>query len=88
MKTNIPTQQIKKNAFHGQLNVGGVNETDPCGGDSGGPLMAHYVHHRVSKIIQYGIVSMGPLPCAKENVPTTYTKVEAYMDWILDNLKS
>ncbi|KAI4467772.1 hypothetical protein MML48_2g00022016 [Holotrichia oblita] len=88
MKTNIPTKQIRKNVFPGQLHVVGVNETDPCRGDSGGPLMANYVRNRAFKIIQYGIVSMGPLPCAKENAPTTYTKVEAYLDWILDNLMS
>jgi secreted trypsin-like serine protease len=34
-----------------------------------------------------GIVSYGSKKCGVENFPAVYTKVSAYMDWILKNVE-
>lgn len=34
-----------------------------------------------------GIVSFGPTPCGKEGFPGVYTRVSAYTDWIVRNIK-
>lgn len=65
-----------------QICAGGSNGRDSCAGDSGGPLMSL----DNVKMVQFGIVSFGPKPCAIQGSPGVYTKVQAYMDWILDNM--
>lgn len=70
---------------YGQLCVGGVMEKDSCGGDSGGPAM--YIDN-VNEPPQYfivGIVSFGPIKCGTK--AAVYTKINSYMDWILNNLR-
>ncbi|KAI4467773.1 hypothetical protein MML48_2g00022017 [Holotrichia oblita] len=92
MKADVPVRFIKKctgiTLSAKQLCAGGVNATDACRGDSGGPLMADFLNDGVFKVIQHGIVSMGShLVCGKENVPTVYTKVAGYVKWILNHLQ-
>lgn len=91
LQTIVPSQDIRNcqnvTSYFTQLCAGGVNITDACNGDSGGPLLADHIEDGTLKYIQYGIVSFGPRICARENFPTTYTNVAAYMEWILDNLK-
>lgn len=68
---------------------------DACERDSGGPLQAvglyltnktRYVRYRY---IQYGIVSSGsPQQCTNKDIPGVYTRVDNYMDWILDMMKA
>lgn len=72
---------------HLQLCAGGVNKSDSCGGDSGGPLHAVGLLNDDTRYIQHGIVSFGPRLCGSDGMPGVYTKVSYYMDWILNNLK-
>ncbi|XP_036337603.1 lectizyme-like [Rhagoletis pomonella] len=50
-----------------------------CSGDSGGPL-AKEINGAPSELI--GIVSWGYTPCGVYNLPSVYTRVSAYIDWI------
>lgn len=34
-----------------------------------------------------GIVSFGPTPCGKPGIPGVYTRVSAYTDWIVKNIR-
>ncbi|KAI5642885.1 trypsin domain-containing protein [Phthorimaea operculella] len=54
-------------------------ERGMCNGDSGSPLV------RVDNGLQVGIVSWG-VPCGR-GAPDVFTRVSAYMDWILRNIK-
>ncbi|XP_046998532.1 serine protease persephone-like [Schistocerca americana] len=56
-------------------------KTDTCGGDSGGPL----VMGKSAPYTAVGITSMGPKPCGG-NVPSIYTRVSHYIDWIEDHV--
>lgn len=72
----------------GQFCAGGVAAQDSCTGDSGGPVMIHEKIRGVGGVFkQLGIVSFGPAVCGLPDRPGIYTKVEAYMDWIYQNLK-
>jgi secreted trypsin-like serine protease len=52
---------------------------DYAQGDSGGPLLA-------ADGTQIGITSNG-LACGKQGVPSVYTRVSAFSEWILPRLK-
>jgi secreted trypsin-like serine protease len=47
-------------------------------GDSGGPL----VQYEDKAPIQIGIVSWGVYPCGIARVPSVYTRVASYVNWI------
>ncbi|XP_047115573.1 serine protease Hayan-like [Schistocerca piceifrons] len=49
-----------------------------CDGDSGGPLVAKEDTFTYSIV---GITSIGPSPCGG-NIPSLYTRVSSYIDWI------
>ncbi|KFB46643.1 AGAP009844-PA-like protein [Anopheles sinensis] len=61
-----------------QLCVGGLNGSDSCRGDAGGPLM------RQVRGVWYlvGIVSFGARNCGTVDFPGVYTNVIRYLDWI------
>lgn len=84
-------QQAYKNTSavinHRQICAGGKNKRDSCGGDSGGPLQKSDLFNNDIRYLQYGVVSFGPRFCGQEGFPGVYTKVEYYLDWILDNMK-
>ncbi|KAG8319389.1 hypothetical protein J6590_059425 [Homalodisca vitripennis] len=53
--------------------------TDACQGDSGGPL---FISNEKGLVYQIGIVSFG-LECGNtEDIPSMYTRLSSYMDWI------
>ncbi|KAK8763152.1 hypothetical protein V5799_034240 [Amblyomma americanum] len=54
---------------------------DACHGDSGGPLLA--VNHRRSVVV--GVVAAGD-GCALPKTPGIYTRVTAFLPWIMDHI--
>ncbi|XP_037814183.1 transmembrane protease serine 11G-like [Lucilia sericata] len=52
-----------------------------CNGDSGGPLVIEQ-ENAPSELV--GIVSWGYIPCGLAKLPSIYTRVSAYIDWILN----
>lgn len=67
------------------LCAGGEEGKDACAGDSGNVLMAL----DTSGSPQYyavGLVSFGPTPCGQAGIPSMYTKVSEYVDWIQSNI--
>ncbi|XP_061394332.1 lectizyme [Musca vetustissima] len=50
-----------------------------CNGDSGGPLV---IEHENAPSELIGIVSWGYIPCGLANLPSIYTRVSAYVDWV------
>ncbi|XP_037817369.1 lectizyme-like [Lucilia sericata] len=50
-----------------------------CNGDSGGPLVIER-EGAPSELI--GIVSWGYIPCGLANLPSIYTRVSAYIEWV------
>ncbi|XP_055850614.1 serine protease 44 [Episyrphus balteatus] len=76
---------------YGRAAPGGIIESmlcagqaarDSCSGDSGGPLMIN----EGGTWTQVGIVSWG-IGCGKGQYPGVYTRVSAFLPWILKNLK-
>eukprot|EP00095_Tigriopus_kingsejongensis_P010034 maker-scaffold231_size243715-snap-gene-1.37 protein:Tk10034 transcript:maker-scaffold231_size243715-snap-gene-1.37-mRNA-1 annotation:"serine protease easter precursor" len=58
---------------------------DSCSGDSGGPLI--FRKSPFDPWFQAGIVSFGPNNCGTNLQPGVYTKISAYLPWIIENLK-
>ncbi|KAI8121175.1 hypothetical protein FF38_07219 [Lucilia cuprina] len=50
-----------------------------CNGDSGGPLV---IEREGAPSELVGIVSWGYIPCGLAKLPSIYTRVSAYIDWI------
>lgn len=66
-----------------QFCAGGANGEGACAGDSGGPIMefvqdGQLQYHYIAGVVQ------GGFRCTEF---TVYTRVDAYMNWIRDNLK-
>lgn len=66
--------------------AGGSADNDTCIGGPGAPLMfadpiAPTKNYRLA-----GIVSTGPKFCDSKNYPAVYTRVDAYTDWIVEQL--
>lgn len=56
-----------------------------CEGDSGGPMMLPIFENGRFPYYQIGIVSNG-VGCGRPNLPSIYTNVQKYVDWINSNL--
>jgi secreted trypsin-like serine protease len=71
-----------------QLCAAGNSGEDACKGDSGGPLMdvVQLPTRRTAQTFQMGIVSFGSIPCGAQTSPSVYTRVSAYLEWILDHI--
>ncbi|XP_011501362.1 PREDICTED: trypsin-1-like, partial [Ceratosolen solmsi marchali] len=59
-----------------------VNEIAPCSGDSGSPLMT--INKDYSQLV--GIVSWGMIPCGMPDIPSIYTRVSAFVEWIEETI--
>lgn len=66
-----------------QLCAGGNDFEDACYGDIGGALMVY----RERKWYVEGITSFG-YACRSVGWPGIYTRVNAFLDWIRDNVKN
>lgn len=62
----------------------GQGNSDTCAGDSGGPMLSDRFRNRWSVI---GITSYG-VSCADARFPGVYTRVDRYLDWIADKLRT
>ncbi|KAK7863520.1 hypothetical protein R5R35_004973 [Gryllus longicercus] len=66
-----------------QLCAGGEEGRDACSGFGGAPLMMQGYNARYYQI---GMASFGSDKCGEGNVPSVYTNVMKYVDWIKSNL--
>ncbi|XP_045502842.1 serine protease grass-like [Colias croceus] len=78
-----PKQGVDK--LEGQICAGAPHK-DTCRGDSGGPLLVESVYNGIDRIVQYGVISTGSKICGID-VPTKFTDVRNYVDWILENIR-
>jgi len=86
-----PTPQFERRfpgGFQGTKVCAGSGDgvaRDACPGDSGGPLMRLKNNgKRTYELV--GVVSIG-IGCGNPDFPGIYTRVSAYIDWILENVK-
>ncbi|KAL7291856.1 hypothetical protein TKK_0014419 [Trichogramma kaykai] len=73
--------------WYKQICVGGEQGKDSCSGDSGGPLQGVGVYNGEPRYVQHGLVSFGLRNCGQSGFPGVYTRLEYYLDWVLDNIK-
>lgn len=66
-----------------QFCAGGRNGEGACSGDSGGPIM-EYVQNGLTKYHYIAGIVQGGTQCT---LYTLYTRVDAYLEWIFENLK-
>lgn len=83
----VPQEQCKKfypDLTREDLCAAGYRGEDTCKGDSGGPLMTVYN----GKYYVVGVVSgkRADSPCGT-SVPSLYTNVYHYVDWIRSNIR-
>jgi len=74
-----------------QICAGGVKGKDSCVGDSGSALMRSLPDSARSGLDRFdliGVVSFGPRLCGTEGIPGVYTRVNSYLEWILDTVNS
>lgn len=77
--------RVDREIINKQMCAGGNSGQDSCRGDSGGPLMGRAP--RLDNWIAVGVVSYGPSPCGTPGWPGVYTRVGAYVDWILSKIR-
>nr|XP_044251424.1 CLIP domain-containing serine protease B8-like [Drosophila takahashii] len=82
--TMCPTHPKHNPFLETRICAGGKKGRDTCYGDSGGPLMATKTDNYTEFVYLAGITSYGPrYECGK---PGVYTRTEAYIYWILNNI--
>uniref|UniRef100_U5EUT3 CLIP domain-containing serine protease n=1 Tax=Corethrella appendiculata TaxID=1370023 RepID=U5EUT3_9DIPT len=79
-------EQFTIRIIDSQICAGGTKGKDTCRGDSGSPLM--YFNPRLAKWFVYGVVSKGPSECGTEGVPSVYTNVVKYGEWIKETVNN
>ncbi|CAG9565381.1 unnamed protein product [Danaus chrysippus] len=78
-------RQIDEKISENHICAGGINGQDSCEGDSGGALMGRV--DADNNWMAIGVVSFGPTPCGVAGWPGVYTRVTAYIDWIVSKLR-
>lgn len=78
-------EKVGRQIINKQMCAGGAAGRDSCRGDSGGALMGR--QPSVDNWLAVGVVSYGPSPCGTPGWPGVYTRVGAYIDWILSKLR-
>jgi len=73
-----------------QICAGGQKGKDSCVGDSGSGLMRGRPDREraADRWDLIGVVSFGPRLCGTEGVPGVYTRVNSYLQWVLDTVAS
>ncbi|XP_016998847.2 serine protease snake-like [Drosophila takahashii] len=85
-RTTEPNEDLPEGyKSESQLCVGSPDEKDTCNGDSGGPLLVAYTGYGCKYQVM-GITSVGTA-CGTPNVPSLYTRVHFYRDWIIRQLE-
>lgn len=77
-------QRVNREVVNSQMCAGGNAGQDSCRGDSGGALMGQ---SPTATWMVAGVVSYGPSPCGTQGWPGVYTRVGAYVDWILSKMQ-
>ncbi|KAF6211425.1 hypothetical protein GE061_011937 [Apolygus lucorum] len=67
-----------------ELCVGGEADKDACSGFGGAPLVMLDTKVK-NRYFQIGFVSFGSEQCGELGVPSVYTRVDKYTDWIVAN---
>ncbi|XP_021919279.1 melanization protease 1-like isoform X3 [Zootermopsis nevadensis] len=68
-----------------QMCVGGEARKDACSGFGGAPLIL-LDHYSRSRYYQVGIASFGSNKCGTQGVPSVYSSVHRYAEWIRNNM--
>ncbi|XP_049841611.1 chymotrypsin-like protease CTRL-1 [Schistocerca gregaria] len=68
-----------------QLCVGGEQGRDACSGFGGAPLVLLDGATR-TRYYQVGMASFGSNKCGAANIPSVYTNIQKYADWIKNNM--
>ncbi|XP_014483142.1 PREDICTED: trypsin-1-like [Dinoponera quadriceps] len=66
-----------------QMCTDSLNGESACSGDSGGPLVQR--NDKEKEVTQIGIVSWGVYPCGVSHLPSVYTRISSYINWIDEN---
>jgi secreted trypsin-like serine protease len=69
-----------------QICIGDERGMNSCSGDSGDPLQAPAIYQGNPRYVQYGLASFGAKECASGAFPGIFTRLDYYLDWILDTM--
>jgi secreted trypsin-like serine protease len=82
---NLSLTQI----FEGQICAGDLPDIGTCHGDSGGPLQCIVSGHKLLVgIVSFGNVNCDELTSDLSQIPSVYTRISYYYDWILSHIQS
>ncbi|XP_017084097.1 serine protease snake-like [Drosophila eugracilis] len=86
-ETTYPNEDLPEGyKAQSQLCIGYPGHRDTCNGDSGGPLLIAHTGNGC-KFQVMGITSVG-IACDTPNVPSLYTRVHSFQDWIIKEINS
>lgn len=86
VKLGAPKHIVDQTINEHVLCAGGHDGKGVWRGDSGSPLMLPIHENGKFPFYQIGIVSCS-FGCAQKNIPSVFTKVQFYADWIVHSLR-